>query len=140
MLPAFLVLTVFVLHPIVMTLRMGFYESYIYLTGTGAGFGLSSFRYVLRAPAFRLALRNTLIIVLIGVPITTALALGSALFINSPAQGRGTFQTTYFLPYVTSTIAIGLAFRWLFQGGWYIYLSFSINFGRFFGKNVLAPF
>ena len=47
LLPAFAVLAVFVVYPILMTLRMGFYQSYVYLTDTGTGFGLNSFRYVL---------------------------------------------------------------------------------------------
>ena len=53
LLPAFAVLGVFVFYPIVKTLRMGFYESYVYLTDTGKGLGLASFAYVLKDPAFR---------------------------------------------------------------------------------------
>ena len=121
LLPAFAVLG------IVKTLRMGFYESYVYLTDTGKGLGLASFAYVLKDPAFRLALRNTLIIVAVGVPITIVLALGSALFINSLRKGRGVFQTIYFLPYVTSTIAIGLVFRWLFHSD-YGYINYFLSF------------
>ena len=127
LLPAFAVLGVFVFYPIVKTLRMGFYESYVYLTDTGKGLGLASFPYVLKDPAFRLALRNTLIIVAVGVPITIVLALGSALFINSLRKGRGVFQTIYFLPYVTSTIAIGLVFRWLFHSD-YGYINYFLSF------------
>lgn len=127
LLPAFAVLGVFVFYPIVKTLRMGFYESYVYLTDTGKGLGLASFAYVLKGPAFHLALRNTLIIVAVGVPITIVLALGSALFINSLRKGRGVFQTIYFLPYVTSTIAIGLVFRWLFHSD-YGYINYFLSF------------
>ena len=127
LLPAFAVLGVFVFYPIVKTLRMGFYESYVYLTDTGKGLGLASFAYVLKDPAFRLALRNTLIIVAVGVPITIVLALGSALLINSLRKGRGVFQTIYFLPYVTSTIAIGLVFRWLFHSD-YGYINYFLSF------------
>ena len=127
LLSAFAVLGVFVFYPIVKTLRMGFYESYVYLTDTGKGLGLASFAYVLKDPAFRLALRNTLIIVAVGVPITIVLALGSALFINSLRKGRGVFQTIYFLPYVTSTIAIGLVFRWLFHSD-YGYINYFLSF------------
>ena len=93
LLPAALILAVFVFFPIIMTLRMGFYESYVYLTDVGKGFGLASFRYVLKDPAFRSAVRNTLIITFIGVPITIVLSLGSALFINSLGKGKGLFQT-----------------------------------------------
>ena len=127
LLPAFAVLGVFVFYPIIKTLRMGFYESYVYLTDTGKGLGLASFAYVLKDPAFRLALRNTMIIVAVGVPITIVLALGSALFINSLRKGRGVFQTIYFLPYVTSTIAIGLVFRWLFHSD-YGYINYFLSF------------
>ena len=127
LLPAFAVLGVFVFYPIVKTLRMGFYESYVYLTDTGKGLGLASFAYVLKDPAFHLALRNTLIIVAVGVTITIVLALGSALFINSLRKGRGVFQTIYFLPYVTSTIAIGLVFRWLFHSD-YGYINYFLSF------------
>lgn len=126
LIPAFLVLGVFVLYPIVMTLRMGFYESYTYLTDTGKGFGLNSFLYVLRDPAFGTAVRNTLIIVLVGVPITIALSLGAAILINSMVRSRGLFQTLYFLPYVTSTLAIGLVFRWLFHSD-YGYINFFLG-------------
>lgn len=127
LLPAVLILAVFVFFPIIMTLRMGFYESYVYLTDVGKGFGLASFRYVLRDPAFRSAVKNTLIITFIGVPITIALSLGSALFINSLGKGKGIFQTIYFLPYVTSTIAIGLVFRWLFHSD-YGYINHFLSF------------
>ena len=127
LLPALAVLRVFLFYPLVKTLRMGFYESYVYLTDTGKGLGLASFAYVLKDPAFHLALRNTLIIVAVGVPITIVLALGSALFINSLRKGRGVFQTIYFLPYVTSTIAIGLVFRWLFHSD-YGYINYFLSF------------
>lgn len=97
------------------------------MTDTGKGFGLSSFRYVLHDPAFQLAIRNTVIIVFVGVPVTIALALGTALFINSLAKGKGFFQTIYFLPYVTSTVAIGLVFRWLFHSD-YGYINYFLSF------------
>ena len=93
LLPAFAVLAVFVVYPILMTLRMGFYQSYVYLTDTGTGFGLNSFRYVLQDPAFGLAVRNTMFIVLVGVPITIVLSLGAALLINSLLRTKGLFQT-----------------------------------------------
>lgn len=127
LLPAFFVLVIFVLYPILKTLRMGFYQSYIYLTDTGKGFGLDSFRYVMRDPSFALALRNTLFIVLVGVPITIALSLGAAMLINSLFRAKGLFQTLYFLPYVTSTLAIGLVFYWLFHSE-YGYINYFLQF------------
>lgn len=129
LLPAFAVLAVFVVYPILMTLRMGFYQSYVYLTDTGTGFGLNSFRYVLQDPAFGLAVRNTMFIVLVGVPITIVLSLGAALLINSLLRTKGLFQTLYFLPYVTSTLAIGLVFPLALPLGIRLHQLFSGVFG-----------
>lgn len=126
LLPAFVVLGIFLIYPILMTLRMGFYQSYVYLTDVGKGFGLDSFRYVLADPAFGLAVRNTLLIVLVGVPITIVLSLGAAMLIHSRVRTKGLFQTLYFLPYVTSTLAIGLVFRWLFHSE-YGYINFFLQ-------------
>ena len=63
---------------------------------------------------------------LVALPITLALALGAALLINSIPKVRGLFQTIYFLPYVTSTIAIGMAFLWLFHAD-YGYINYFLE-------------
>ena len=102
---------------------MGFYQSYVYLTDTGTGFGLNSFRYVLQDPAFGLAVRNTMFIVLVGVPNHYCRLSWGACSSISLLRTKGLFQTLYFLPYVTSTLAIGLVFRWLFHSE-YGYINF----------------
>lgn len=127
LLPAAVILFGFVLYPMVKVLRMGFYKKYVYLTDTGTGFGLDSFAYVLHDPVFHLAFKNTCFIVFIGVPVTVALALGIAVLINSLTRAKGWFQNIYFLPYVTSTIAVGLVFRWLFHSQ-YGYINFFLGF------------
>lgn len=129
LLPAILVIGLFVIYPMIKILRMGFYESYTFITDEGSGFGLKSFAYVLRHRPFKLAVRNTLIIVCIGTPITLALSLGAAVLINSCSKLRGFFQTTYFLPYVTSTLAIGIVFRWLFHSEYGYFNFFMQIFG-----------
>lgn len=127
LLPAAVILFSFVLYPMIKVLRMGFYKKYVYLTDTGTGFGLDSFAYVLQDPVFHLAFKNTCFIVFVGVPITVALALIIAVLINSLAKAKGLFQNIYFLPYVTSTIAVGLVFRWLFHSQ-YGYINFFLSF------------
>lgn len=129
LLPALTILCVFVLYPMFKVLRMGFYKKYVYLTDVGTGFGLDSFRYVLRDPVFHLALKNTCVIVFIGVPITVALALVIAVLINSLMKAKGIFQNIYFLPYVTSTIAVGIVFRWLFHSSYGYFNYFLGLFG-----------
>ena len=125
-LPAMLLLLAFTLYPLVMVLRTAFYQKYVYITNSGTGFGLSSFRWVLEDPTFWLACKNTAILLLVALPITLALALGAALLINSIPKVRGLFQTIYFLPYVTSTIAIGMAFLWLFHAD-YGYINYFLE-------------
>jgi multiple sugar transport system permease protein len=119
-------LVVFLLYPTVMTGRMAFYEKFVYITSKGSGFGLSSFEYVLSDPVFWTAARNTLILLLVALPITVLLSLSSALLINSIKKLQGFFQSIFFLPYVTSSIAIGSAFRWLFHSD-YGYLTWFLN-------------
>ena len=126
LLPAILVIGLFVIYPMIKILRMGFYEKYTFITDEGSGFGLKSFAYVLKHKPFKMAVSNTLIIVCIGTPITLALSLGAAVLINSQKKLRGFFQTTYFLPYVTSTLAIGIVFRWLFHSE-YGYINFFME-------------
>ena len=82
-LPGMALLLLFTIYPLIMVLRTAFYQKYIYITNTGEGFGLSSFAWVLRDSTFWLACKNTLILLLIALPITLVLALGAALLINS---------------------------------------------------------
>ena len=109
-----------------MTARMAFYEKFSYITSTGSGFGLSAFQYVLTDPVFWTAARNTLILLLVALPITVLLALVIALLINSITKFQGFFQSIFFLPYVTSAIAIGSAFRRLFHSD-YGYITWFLN-------------
>ena len=126
-LPGMLLLLLFTIYPLVMVLRTAFYQKYVYITNTGTGFGLSSFTWVLKDPTFWMACKNTLILLLIALPITLILALGFALLINSIKKLQGFFQTIYFLPYVTSTIAVGMAFLWLFHSD-YGYINYFLEF------------
>ncbi len=121
-----LFLVVFLLYPTLMTARMAFYEKFSYITSTGSGFGLSAFQYVLTDPVFWTAARNTLILLLVALPITVLLALVIALLINSITKFQGFFQSIFFLPYVTSAIAIGSAFRCLFHSD-YGYITWFLN-------------
>lgn len=77
-------------------------------------FSLSVFRWVFGDPVFIGTLRNTLILVFVSVPISTALALLIAVALNSIKPLQKIFQTIFFMPYVTNTIAIGMVFAVLF--------------------------
>ena len=115
LLPTLVITAIFVVYPLITSFRMGFFEKYNFYTEEGTGFGLASFQYVLSDPSFHAALKNTLMLVVIALPISMLIALIFALLLNTAIKGSSIFQTIYFLPYVTSVIAIGIVWSWLFH-------------------------
>ncbi len=77
--------------------------------------GLFNFSYVLHDPYFLQALKNTFILVIITVPLSTGIALLISVALSSIKPLKELFQTIYFLPYVTNTLAVGLVFMVLFK-------------------------
>ena len=115
LLPAIAFLGVFMVYPLVDVFVYSFEEGYNSASQTFSGVGLFNYRYVLRDPYFLQALKNTFILVIITVPVSTGLALLISLGLSSIEKLRGLFQTVYFLPYVTNTLAVGLVFMILFR-------------------------
>ena len=115
MLPALAFLGVFLVYPLIDVFVYSFEEGYNSASQTFFGTGLYNYRYVLRDPYFLQALKNTFILVVITVPLSTALALVISLALASIKKLRSLFQTVYFLPYVTNTLAVGLVFMILFK-------------------------
>lgn len=115
LLPAIIFLGVFMVYPLVDVLIYSFEEGYNSASQTFYGIGTYNFGYVLRDPYFLQAVKNTLILVLITVPLSTALALLISVGLASIKPLRKLFQTVYFLPYVTNTLAVGLVFMILFK-------------------------
>ena len=115
LLPAILFLGVFMVYPLIDVLIYSFEEGYNSASGTYLGIGFYNFGYVLRDPYFLQAVKNTLILVFITVPLSTGLALVISLALSSIEKLRNLFQTVYFLPYVTNTLAVGLVFMILFK-------------------------
>lgn len=116
--PALIIIAIFTMYPLVMAFRMGFFESYNFYTDEGTGFGLKSFQRVVSDQSFRTGVRNTLILSLIAMPLSLLISLVIAVLLNNKIALRGVFQTVYFLPYVTSVIAVGIVFRWLFHSNY----------------------
>ncbi len=115
LLPAIAFLAVFMLYPLVDVVIYSLEEGYNSASQTSFGTGIYNFRYVLRDPYFLQALKNTFILVVITVPVSTGLALVISLGLNSIKPLKELFQTIYFLPYVTNTLAVGLVFMILFK-------------------------
>ncbi len=115
LLPALAFLGVFLVYPLVDVLIYSLEEGYNTASGTFFGVGFYNYSYVLHDPYFLQAVKNTFILVLITVPVSTGLALLISVGLNSVKTLRNLFQTIYFLPYVTNTLAVGLVFMILFK-------------------------
>ena len=115
LLPALLFLAVFMVYPLIDVFVYSAEEGYNFASQTYFGLGFYNYSYVLHDPYFLQALKNTFILVIITVPVSTGLALLISVGLNSIRPLRELFQTIYFLPYVTNTLAVGLVFMILFQ-------------------------
>ncbi len=115
LLPAIAFLAVFMVYPLIDVFIYSFEEGYNSASQTYFGIGGYNYSYVLHDPYFLQAIKNTLILVLITVPVSTGIALLISLGLSSIKAVRHLFQTVYFLPYVTNTLAVGMVFMILFQ-------------------------
>ena len=115
LLPAMVFLGVFMVYPLIDVLIYSLEEGYNSASQTYFGVGLYNYAYVLHDPYFLQAVKNTFILVIITVPVSTGLALLIALALSSVQKLKDLFQTIYFLPYVTNTLAVGLVFMILFR-------------------------
>lgn len=115
LLPAILFLGFFMIYPLVDVFIYSFEEGYNSASQTYFGTGVYNYSYVLHDPYFLQAVKNTFILVIITVPLSTGIALLISLGLSSIKPLRDLFQTVYFLPYVTNTLAVGLVFMILFK-------------------------
>ena len=113
--PALAFLIFFMVYPLIDVFIYSFEEGYNSASQTYFGIGSYNYSYVLRDPYFLQAVKNTFILVIFTVPISTILALLISLALNSIEKLKKLFQTIYFLPYVTNTLAVGLVFMILFR-------------------------
>lgn len=115
LLPAILFLGIFMVYPLIDVFIYSFEEGYNSASQTYFGTGTYNYSYVLHDTYFLQAVKNTLILVLVTVPVSTALALLISVGLSSIKALRKLFQTVYFLPYVTNTLAVGMVFMILFE-------------------------
>lgn len=115
LLPALIFLGIFMVYPLFDVMVYSVEEGYNSASQTFFGVGMYNYAYVLRDPYFLQALKNTFILVIITVPLSTGLALLISLGLNSITKLKEFFQTVFFLPYVTNTLAVGLVFMILFK-------------------------
>ncbi len=117
--PAIALLLIFTVWPIFNTLRMAFWNDYSIMRELGGSLdfelGIKNFQKVINYPGFKDCLKNTLLLTVLTVPLSTFLALVIAVALNSIGPLRRFLQTIFFLPYVTNSIAIGMVFEAMFN-------------------------
>lgn len=140
--PILILLAIFTFYPLIKTILISFDPGYSPDDGIVnlKRFSFENYKTVLagkfinerlgrRSIGFDNALVNTLLIVFVSVPISTLLALGIAVALMSVKKIRGFFQTIFFLPYITNTIAIGMVFAVMFDYQFGLINSFLNLFG-----------
>ena len=115
LLPAIFFLGAFMVYPLIDVFVYSFEEGYNSASQTYYGVGSYNYSYVLHDPYFLQAVKNTFLLVIITVPRSTGIALLISVGLHSIIPLRNLFQTVYFLPYVTNTLAVGLVFMILFK-------------------------
>lgn len=136
LMPAILFLGVFMIYPLVDVFVYSFEEGYNFASQTYYGVGTYNYSYVLHDPYFLQAVKNTFLLVVITVPLSTGIALLISALLVSIRPLRDLFQTIYFLPYVTNTLAVGLVFMILFKKTAYSDGLINVLIQVFGGKGV----
>ncbi len=136
LLPAMIFLGLFMIYPLIDVVIYSFEEGFNFASQSFYGYGTYNFSYVLHDPYFLKAVKNTFIIVMITVPLSTGIALLISLGLNSIKPLKELFQTVYFLPYVTNTLAVGLVFMILFKKTAYSDGLINLLINTFGGKSV----
>lgn len=136
LLPALLFLSIFMIYPLIDVFVYSAEEGYNFASQTYFGTGLYNYSYVLHDPYFLQAVKNTFLLVIITVPLSTGLALLISLGLSSIRALRDLYQTVFFLPYVTNTLAVGLVFMILFQKTEYTDGLINLLIGLFGGPSV----
>ncbi|MGF7060683.1 carbohydrate ABC transporter permease [Brassicibacter mesophilus] len=127
--PALLVLSIFHIYPIAKALAMSFYTRYNYFKHIVFEYGFDNYISLFNDDNFILAMKNTFIFVIGVVPISIMLSTLIALLLNSNIHFKSFFRSIYFLPFVTSTVAISSVWRWIFHSQYGILNYFLGIFG-----------
>lgn len=127
LLPSLLIIFVFSIYPLFKSLIMSF-QSGTLLRPKFTGF--TNYATVLKDPNFHIAMKNTSIYAFTVVPISLIISLLVSWLIFEKIKHKDFFETIFFIPYVTSTIAIGIVFKYFFNSSYGI-INYFIGFFGF---------
>ena len=124
LLPGFLLFGLFVIFPMLYSLRISFYDWNVIKPDKSEFLGLANYVALLGDPIFRRAVINTLSYTLITVPAQITLGLAVAVLLDQHIRFKATFRVAYYLPVITSWVIVTLIFEYLFnsQAGFINYL------------------
>jgi multiple sugar transport system permease protein len=129
LLPSIIIMICFTIYPLIRAFIMSFLGDYSIINGSYKSIGFDNYKALFSDPDFAMSLKNTSIYVICVVPASIFLSLIIAVLINSCKKTKALFQTIYFLPYVTSVIAIGIVWRWMFNSNYGLINFFLGIFG-----------
>ncbi len=112
-LPALVIIMIFRFYPILQAIRMSFFKWG--MAGPLGVVGLKNFDRLLADGTFYQSLGNTFWYVIFVVPLTIVLSLFFAQLLNQRISGRGIYRTIYYLPVVTSIVAVSVVWKWIFN-------------------------
>lgn len=117
--PALVLIFVFFFLPVLASLVLSVTDFDIYGIAnppTTRFIGLRNYGRLLHSPEFWQALRNTFYFALVGGPLTIALSLATALLLDHKlVRFKGFFRTIYFIPFVTTLVAVSIVWRYLYH-------------------------
>lgn len=118
LLPMLIFIGIFTVYPIFKSIDMSFYTDYNIFNGIVAKRGIDNYVEIFQDPQFYAALKNTALYVVWVVPSSLIISLFIAILLNEIPKVRGLFRTVYFLPFVTSTVAISIVWSWLYHSNY----------------------
>ena len=127
LIPALLIIGTFSFYPIIKSFFMSFYTDYDYFKDLVFARGLDNYKFIFQDPEFWKSLQNTLIFVIGVVPLSIIISLVIATFLNQKIKFRGLFRTIYFIPFVTSVVAVSIVWRWIFHSQYGV-LNYALGF------------
>ncbi len=128
LLPALVIIAIFNVYPLIQAFIMSFQKGSLNKMTYN---GFTNFEIIFKDPKFHAAIGNTFLFAFIVVPVSLLIAMFIAITIFEKIKHKAFFETVFFIPYLTSVIAVGVVFRFLFNGeyGFINYLLSFINVG-----------
>ena len=130
LLPFLLFFVMFVLYPMFMCVRTSFFDATSGVDREDIFIGFENYRTLLQDEVFWIALKNTMVIVLVSVPVTCAFSLWVASVISKmPVAATSLFRCIFYLPVVTGSVAVTMVWKWMYNNYYGIFNYLGTEMG-----------